>query len=50
MIGIDPGARPPRYYHWAIAPESTRGLRVEEFWDTEMWTTVRYRSERRATS
>lgn len=41
-IGKDPGI-PARYYHWAIDGTES-GPIVRDFWDTEMWTTARYRS------
>lgn len=41
-LGTD-DATPPNHYHWAI---ERSGAAVEEFWDTEVWTTHRYRSER----
>jgi hypothetical protein len=38
-IGRDE-ATPPNHYHWAIAASNV----VEDFWDTEVWTTERYRA------
>jgi len=32
---------PIRHYHWAICA-GPAGLTVDEFWDTEVWTTTRY--------
>ena len=40
-IGKDE-ATPPNHYHWAIG----RAGVVEDFWDTEVWTTERYLSTR----
>lgn len=40
-LGFD-RSTPPRQYHWAIR----RGEVVEEFWDTEIWTTERYRTSK----
>lgn len=39
-IGFDDRVPPTRHYHWAISSSMT----VEEFWDTELWTTEQYRS------
>ena len=38
------GRTPPpvRYYHWAIARGPDGRPAVEEFWDSEIWTTERY--------
>jgi len=33
---------PERFYHWAIRYGTDRRPTVEEFWDSEMWTTDRY--------
>jgi len=33
---------PTRYYHWAIRPGPDGRPTVEEFWDSELWTTERY--------
>lgn len=38
-IGFDARVSPARQYHWAV----TSDFVVEEFWDTEIWTTERYR-------
>jgi hypothetical protein len=40
-IGSDPSGR--RHYHWAIRLDRSGKLEVEEFWDTEIWTTRKYR-------
>ena len=40
-LGYDQG-EPRRHYHWAIRPRFGE-LTVHEFWDTEVWTTARYR-------
>ena len=35
-------------YHWAVRGASGgRGLEVDDFWSGELWTTARYRSEKR---
>jgi len=39
---------PTRYYHWAIRKGADLSLEVEDFWDTEVWTTERYRQSRLA--
>lgn len=41
-LGSDDSVQPVRHYHWAI-PRTDRGI-VHEFWDTEIWTTDRYRT------
>lgn len=41
-LGRDDAA-PPNHYHWAVGRS---GAVVDEFWDTDVWTTQRYRSER----
>lgn len=33
------------FYHWAIAGESLENFHVEEFWDAQLWTTSRYKSQ-----
>jgi hypothetical protein len=45
-IGEDPHAAPIRYYHWAVTPAGSGEVRVEEFWDVELWTTERYSKSR----
>jgi hypothetical protein len=43
-LGYDDTTSPIRHYHWAIC-HATRGeFAVQEFWNTEVWTTTRYRS------
>lgn len=44
-IGVDVTTRPNRHYHWAIDLNNSSQLRVNEFWDTEIWTTERYRQQ-----
>jgi hypothetical protein len=34
------------YYHWAIRPEASGLLELDDFWDGETWTTERYRREK----
>ena len=41
-LGQDENQTPPKYYHWAICL-GDEGLRVQEFWQSEIWTTTRYR-------
>jgi hypothetical protein len=43
-IGFDPSTGVVRHYHWAIRADVGFRLNVEEFWDTEIWTTERYRA------
>ena len=48
-IGFDPHARPVRHYHWAIDMDALLFHPiVREFWDAEIWTTDRYRTEQEA--
>jgi hypothetical protein len=41
-IGFDDRVRPINHYHWAI-DRAKYSLIVKDFWDTEVWTTERYR-------
>ena len=43
-IGFDPRFPPVRHYHWAIDIDDQHRPIVREFWDTEIWTTARYRA------
>ncbi len=43
-IGFDDSVRPVRHYHWAIDRDAEYRPLVTEFWDTEVWTTARYRA------
>jgi len=45
-IGYDDSTTPYRHYHWAIIMKDGQ-YAVEEFWDSEIWTTERYRINRR---
>jgi len=45
-IGVDPDSTPVRHYHWAICWAATGGLRAQEFWSPEIWTTKRFLAER----
>jgi hypothetical protein len=47
-IGFDNGVRSIRHYHWAIDQDAEYRPVVNEFWDTEIWTTARYRAELKA--
>ena len=47
-IGFDDNAKPIRHYHWAIDRDDKYRPVVTEFWDTEIWTTARYRTEQEA--
>jgi hypothetical protein len=42
--GYDDRVSPVRYYHWAICRRPNRELTVQEFWDSEVWTTKRYQA------
>jgi hypothetical protein len=46
-IGFDDSVPPVRHYHWAIDTDAQHRLVVNEFWDTEIWTSARYRLEQR---
>ncbi len=43
-IGFDDRVLPTRHYHWAIDHDAKYQPIVTEFWDTEFWTTARYRA------
>jgi hypothetical protein len=47
-VGFDDSVRPIRHYHWAIDRDAKHRPVVTEFWDTEIWTTARYRAEQEA--
>jgi hypothetical protein len=47
-VGFDDSVRPIRHYHWAIDRDAEYRPVVNEFWDTEIWTTARYRAEQEA--
>jgi hypothetical protein len=49
-IGLDDRVRPIRHYHWAIDRDATYNNIVRDFWDTEIWTTARYRATRESRS
>lgn len=42
-IGINDNVLPTKYYHWAIDFVGNEHLVVKDFWDSEIWTTERYR-------
>jgi hypothetical protein len=42
-IGFDDSIDSVKYYHWAIDQDSRYDLVVKDFWDTDIWTTERYR-------
>ncbi len=44
-VGFDDRVRPTKEYHWAIDSDVRGNLSVRDFWDTEIWTTQRYREE-----
>jgi hypothetical protein len=46
-IGFDDRNLPIRHYHWALDRDAKYGLIVNEFWDTEIWTTARYRQKQK---
>jgi hypothetical protein len=43
-IGLDDRVSPVKYYHWAIDIVANEHLIVKDFWDSEIWTTERYRN------
>jgi hypothetical protein len=45
-LASDDTTSPVRHYHWAIREGQDGDLTVHEFWDTEIWTTDRYRRNR----
>ena len=47
-IGFDDSVRPVRHYHWAIDRDAKYRPLVTDFWDTEIWTTARYRADQEA--
>ena len=47
-IGFDDRVRPTRHYHWAIDADAKSMPVVREFWDTEIWTSTRYRAAQQA--
>lgn len=44
-LGCDDSVTPNRHYHWGVRLKSGGGYEVHEFWDSEVWTTDRYRTE-----
>lgn len=44
-IGFDDAVRPINHYHWAIDRDARHELIVRDFWDTDIWTTQRYREK-----
>jgi len=40
-LAVEP-FKPARHYHWGVTKAKGRGLLVEDFWDSEIWTTERY--------
>src|SRR5205823_3581834 len=47
-IGFDDSVQPIRHYHWAIDLDAKYNKIVRDFWDTEFWTTTRYREKQQA--
>jgi hypothetical protein len=47
-VGFDDSDSPIRHYHWAIDRDAEYRPVVRDFWDSEIWTTDRYRAEREA--
>ena len=45
-IGVDDSELPVRHYHWAIDRNEFGQMEVKDFWDSELWTTQRYRDSR----
>jgi hypothetical protein len=42
-IGFNDGSQPIEHYYWAIDYDESYKLVVKDFWDSELWTTARYR-------
>jgi hypothetical protein len=42
-LGYDDSVRPIKHYHWALERDAEAKLSVNAFWDTDLWTTERYR-------
>jgi hypothetical protein len=42
-IGLNDASQPIEHYHWAIDYDESDKLVVKDFWDSELWTTARYR-------
>lgn len=42
-IAIDDSTMPAKSYHWAVDHSVSGQLVVSDFWDTDVWTTTRYR-------
>jgi hypothetical protein len=42
-IGFNDASQPIEHYHWAIDYDESYKLVVKDFWDSELWTTARYR-------
>jgi hypothetical protein len=42
-IGFNDASQPIKHYHWAIDYNESDKLVVKDFWDSELWTTARYR-------
>jgi hypothetical protein len=47
-LGFDDSAQPTKHYHWAIDHDPQHELVAKEFWDTDIWTTARYREQQQA--
>jgi hypothetical protein len=47
-VGFEDRVTPIRHYHWAIDRDAEYRPLVKGFWDTEIWTTARYRAEQEA--
>jgi hypothetical protein len=44
-LGYDNQVTPYRHYHWGVRLKSGGGFELHEFWDSEVWTTERYRTK-----
>jgi hypothetical protein len=42
-IGFDQTIESIQHYHWAIDRDDEYNLMVKDFWDSDRWTTERYR-------
>ena len=44
-LGLDDVVQPVRHYHWAVHQVGLGRYAVQDFWNTDIWTTERYCSE-----
>lgn len=43
-LGKDRSQKPPIYYHWAVERCENGRFEVFDFWDSDLWTTARFRA------